>query len=155
MWPNPPRSLLSLLTVILLSGLAMADQSPSFPDSFLRQLQESKQIYVATQRKDGARSIASPVWFGIIDNQIWFATKVGSHKAARVKRGSPLFVSVTGKDGPFVKARAEVVTDGALADRLGQIYAQKYWMAWIGLHRPSRQKIESGEDVLIHLMPAA
>lgn len=131
----------------------MAGQVPSFPATFLRELQGSKQIYVATERKDGTRSAASPVWFGIIDNQIWFATKVGSHKAGRVKRGSPLFVSVTGKDGPFVKTRGEVVKDGALADRLGEIYAQKYWMAWVGLHRPSRQKIESGEDVLVHLIP--
>ncbi len=153
LWGIRLRWLLPLLATLLLSGSTMAEPAPSFPAGFLRHLQDSKQIYVATQRKDGTRSAASPVWFGIIDNQIWFATKVGSHKAGRVKRGSPLFVSVSGKEGPFVKTRAEIVKDGAVADQLGQIYAQKYWMAWVGLHRPSRQKIESGEDVLIHLIP--
>jgi hypothetical protein len=50
--------------------------------------------------------------------------------------------------------QAEIVKDGAIADRLGEMYAQKYWMAWLGMFRPSHDKLEAGEDVLIHLTPA-
>ena len=132
----------------------MAEPQPRFPPEFLRQLQRSKEIYVATQRKDGKRSAAAPIWFGVVDDTIWFATRTGSHKAKRVRRGSPVYVSVTGKAGPFIETRAEISMDGAMADRLGTIYAQKYWRAWLGMFRPGHEKIAAGTDVLVHLTPA-
>ncbi len=89
-----------------------------------------------------------------MDNAIWFTTSPGSHKARRVMRGSPLFVSVEGKEGPFLRTTAEVVKDGALADRLGEIYTQKYWIAWLGFFRPSRARNESGKTILLRLTPA-
>jgi len=134
---------------------AMAEQSDRrFPAEFSAQLATAKEIYVATQRKDGTRSTAVPVWFGVMDDAIWFTTGPDSTKAKRLKRGSPLFVSATGKDGPFVKTKVEVVKDGALADRLGDIYSKKYWIAWLGFFRPSRARNESGKTVLLKLTPA-
>jgi len=132
----------------------VAEPPTHFSPEFLRQLQRTKEIYVATQRKDGTRSTAAPVWFGTMDDTIWFATRTGSYKAKRVRRGSPVFVSVSGKDGPFIETKAEVSKDAAIADRLGEIYAQKYWMAWLGMFRPGHEKIAAGKDALIHLTPA-
>ncbi|MBP1684602.1 MAG: Pyridoxamine 5'-phosphate oxidase like [Deltaproteobacteria bacterium] len=146
--------LLAITGVLWLAGIAVAEPPPRFPAELLSQLLRSKEIYVATQRKDGRRSAAAPVWFGVVDDTIWFATRTGSHKANRIRRGSPVYVSVKGKDGPFVETRAEISTDGGMADRLGEIYAQKYWRAWVGMFRPGHKKIAAGTDVLVHLTPA-
>jgi len=139
--------------MVVLSSTAMADETKSFPLGFMDKLNQSKQIYVATERKNGTRSTAVPVWFGVIDNAIWFATLPDNHKAKRVKRGSPMYISVEGKDGPFIKAKADIVQDGATAERLGKIYSRKYWIAWLGMFRPSREKIESGRNLLLRLTP--
>jgi general stress protein 26 len=143
-----------LIGMVVLMGTAMADEMKRFPPEFMNKLSHSKQIYVATERKNGTRSTAAPVWFGVIDDAIWFATLPDNHKAKRVKRGSPMYISVEGKDGPFIKAKAEIVQDGAMAQRLGEIYSRKYWIAWLGLFRPSRAKIESGKNLLIRLTPS-
>jgi hypothetical protein len=143
----------AVMGIVVLAGTAMADPTTRFPPEFMSQLQHSKEIYVATLRKDGARSTVVPVWFGILDDAILFASLPDNHKAKRVKRGSPIFVSVQGKDGPFIKTKAEIVKDGAVAERLGQIYSRKYWIAWVGMFRPSRAKIETGKNVLIRLTP--
>ncbi len=146
--------LLTLLGgMVLLASAARGDQVKTFPPEFVSQLKDAKQIYVATERKNGTRSSVVPVWFGVINDAIWFATLPDNHKAKRVKRGSPMYVSVAGKDGPFIKTKAEIVRDGAIADQLGELYAHKYWIAWLGMFRPSREKIESGKNLLIRLTP--
>ena len=142
-----------LIGMVVLEATAMADETRGFPPEFIIALKESKQIYVATLRRDGKRSTVVPVWFGVIDGAIWFATPPKSYKAKRVRHGSPMFVSVQGKGGPFVTAKAEIVKDGAMAERLGEIYAHKYWIAWLGMFRPSRSKIESGKNLLIRITP--
>ena len=150
----PRALLLGLLTgMVVLASEARGDQVQRFPTEFVSQLQGAKEIYVATERKNGTRSSVVPVWFAMIDDAICFATLPDNHKARRVKRGSPMYVSVAGKDGPFIKTKAEIVRDAEVADRLGELYARKYWIAWIGLFRPSRAKIESGKNVLIRLTP--
>jgi hypothetical protein len=140
---------------IMLTGSAvMAEEAVSaFPPDFAARLATAKEIYVATQRKDGTRSAAVPVWFAVMDNAIWFTTSPTSHKVKRVRRGSPMFVSLEGKDGPFIKTQAAIIKDGALADRLGEIYAKKYWIAWLGFFRPSRARNDSGKTVLLKLTP--
>ena len=152
------QSLLAAITIIVLlsaPGVIMADQqAASFLPAFVAQLEHGKEIYVATERKDGTRSQVVPVWFGYMDNAIWFTTSPGSHKGRRAKRGSPMYVSAQGQDGPFVKTNAEVIKEGALADRLGEIYSQKYWIAWAGFFRPSRSRNESGKTILLRLTPA-
>ena len=142
-------------TAILTTSTVMAEElARSFPADFAARLATAKEIYVATQRKDGTRSAVVPVWFALMDNAIWFTTSPDSHKVKRVKRGSPLFVSVEGKHGPFIKTKVEIIKDGALADRLGEIYAKKYWIAWLGFFRPSRTRNESGKTVLLKVTPA-
>jgi len=133
----------------------MADQPGArFPADVVAQLNQSKEIYVATVRKNGTRSAAVPVWFAFMDDAIWFTTGPESHKGRRVQKGSPMFVSVQGKDGPFITTKAEVVKDGAIAERLGELYSKKYWIAWLGFFRPSRARNESGKTILLRLTPA-
>jgi hypothetical protein len=145
---------LAWATIILAASTAMAEELVrGFPTDFAARLATAKELYVATQRQDGTRSAVVPVWFGLMDNAIWFTTSPGSYKVKRLQRGSPMFVSVEGKDGPFVKATVEIIKDGALADRLGEIYSKKYWIAWLGFFRPSRTRNESGKTVLLKLTP--
>ena len=149
-------SVLLLTAALLLStgGGAIAQPAhPTFPPEFVTQLQGADEIYVATVRKDGTRSSVVPVWFGWMDDAIWFTTSPTSHKAKRIRRGSPLFVSAVGKDGPFIKTKAEIIRDGAVADRLGELYKQKYWIAWMGFFRPSASRNESGKTILLRLTP--
>jgi hypothetical protein len=153
-----PRSVGVLLLAAALQlstgGGAIAQQArPTFPPEFVAQLQSASEINVATARKDGTRSSVVPVWFGWMDDAIWFTTSPTSHKAKRIKHGSPLFVSATGKDGPFIKTKAEIVHDGAVADRLGEVYKDKYWIAWMGFFRPSASRNESGKTILLRLTP--
>ena len=143
-------ALIGALTVVLSKSMAEQPASAFAPD-FLQELSQSKEIYVATVRKDGTRSAAVPIWFALMDDAIWSSTSPSSHKARRVHRGSPMLVSARGTDGPFVKANAEVVKDGALAERLGELYARKYWRAWLGFFRPGRAKLEAGTIVLLKL----
>jgi len=140
---------------ILGIGVAMAEQPQrQFPPEFVAQLQQRKEIHVATTRKDGKRSSVVPVWFGYMEDAIWFTTAPKSYKARRVRRGSPMFVSVQGKDGPFIQTKAEIVRDPAMAERLGDLYKRKYWLAWIGFFRPSRARVESKKVILLRLTPA-
>jgi hypothetical protein len=146
---------LGATSLVLTVSAAMAEQpAASFPPAFVAQLDHVKEIYVATERKDGTRSKAVPVWFGYMDNALWFTTSPQSHKGKRVKRGSPMYVSAAGPDGPFIKTKAEVIKDGAIADRLGAVYSKKYWIAWLGFFRPSRGRNESGKTILLRLTPA-
>lgn len=125
------------------------------PPAFSQHLATSKEIYVATVRKDGSRSTPAPVWFGLMEGSIWFTTSPDSWKAKRIRRGSPMFVSVDGKRGPFVQMKAEIILDGDKAEQLGKIYDEKYWIAWLGFFRPSKSRNESGKTILLKLTPAS
>src|SRR5688572_24033141 len=93
----------AVVLVLAMTALVAQETVKGVPPEFAAKLAEVKEIYVATDRKDGARSKAVPVWFGVMDGAIWFTTSPDSHKARRVKRGSPLHVSVNGAEGPFIK----------------------------------------------------
>ncbi len=151
-----PAPLVVLGAVALRVAAASAmDEAPvaGLAPDVAQELAQAKEIYVATLRKGGQRSKAVPVWFGVMDGAVWFTTAPNSHKAKRIERGSPLLMSVKGADGPFIKMKAEIVRDGALADRLGAIYSEKYWIAWLGFFRPSRSRNESGKTILLKLTP--
>lgn len=146
------------LSITLAAGVclmaAVAAAQPGFPADFVERLGQVGEIYVGTQRKDGSRSDVVPVWFAYVDGAVWFATNPSSVKARRVKAGSPVYVSASGADGPFVESKAEVANDPAMAARLGELYSDKYWLAWVGYQRPSRERLEAGEIILLKLTPA-
>ncbi len=137
----------TLLLALLVPALMAA-----WPPELASVLPSAGVLYVATQRKDGSRSSAAPVWFAIMDGAIWIDTGAASHKVKRLQRGSPLFVAPR-KGGPFFEVKAEIVRDGTAADRLGELYRRKYWLAWLGLFRPRASRVLAGETVLIKLMP--
>lgn len=134
-------------------GIAAELLLQGVPLEMAEKLADAKEIHVATQRKDGTRSRTAPVWFGVMDGSLWFTTSPETYKGKRIRRGSPVFVSVTGKDGPFVAMKAEIVRDGEAAEKLGALYKKKYWIAWLGFFRPRRERVLSGQTLLIRLTP--
>lgn len=132
-------------------------QAASLPPETEAALQSSDLIYVATKRRDGTRSSVKPIWFYYTgDGKLFFTTSPDSWKAKRIAQGSPLYIWVGKKDGPFLIGQAEAVTDPDLVDRMGKAYADKYWIAWFGFFKPRSARVTSGKTnaYLVWLRPA-
>ena len=108
-------------------------------------LRSSQLVYVATQRRNGERSTSKPVWFATEGDRVFFTVSPTSWKAKRIAAGSPLFINFGSKDGPFFIGDAEPVRDSELIDRMGRVYAKKYWLAWMGFARPRAGRVAAGK----------
>lgn len=121
-----------------------------------RSLRESKEILVATRRKSGTRSTIAPIWFWYDGgDELFFTTSPRSWKARRLVRGSPLYVWVGSERGPFLVGTAEPLTDPATIERMGEAYARKYWIAWLGFFRPRANRVADGRTVAYRVKLAA
>ena len=134
-------------------GAAVASGS-GFPPDVATALRSATQIYVATRRADGSTSRAVPVWFMVDGDQILFTTAPDSIKVRRIRKGSPLTVSVGAADGPRFTGRAELVTDPEVAARMAPAYDQKYWISWLGLFRPRPERVRAGKTIIVRVRPS-
>jgi general stress protein 26 len=131
-----------------------AAELPSETQELLR---TSDYIYTATRRKNGETSSVKPVWFFYAGgDELFFTTSPDSWKARRVARGSPVYVWVGEKDGPFLLGEAREVKDAELIDRMGKSYGEKYWIARLGFFKPRSSRVSSGKTVayMVKLTPA-
>lgn len=119
----------------------------AIPAATKEALETSKLIYVATQRKSGERSTSAPIWFIYEDGAIFTTTSPESWKAKRIARGSPLYIWVGSDDGPFVVGKAEPITDPAVIEHMGEAYADKYWIASMGLFKPRASRVAEGKTL--------
>ena len=140
------------LTVVVL-GAAVA--GAGFAPDVVTALESSKNLYVATRRKDGTPSTVSPIWFMFDGEAIYFTTVPTSHKAKRIARGSPLLVWVGSEQGPHFVGTAEILRDPALAERMAPAYDRKYWISWLGFFRPRADRIRDGKTVVVKVTPAS
>jgi hypothetical protein len=113
----------------------------------------AKNLYVATERRDGSRSEAAPIWFMADEDALWFTTVPSSWKARRVRLGRPLHVHVGTRTGPYFKGRGTLVTDPAVAARMAPVYAERYWLAWLGFFRPDPARVRAGKTVIVRVTP--
>jgi hypothetical protein len=120
-------------------------RAASLPAATEQALRDSDLIYIATRRRNGALSSIKPIWFYYDGGKIFFTTSPTSWKAKRLDAGSPLYIWVGSESGPFLEGTAERVTDPALVDRMGEAYAQKYWMAWLGFFKPRGARVSGGK----------
>jgi PPOX class probable F420-dependent enzyme len=110
-------------------------------------------IYIATVRKDGNQSRAVPVWFiATDDHQILIDTNSTSWKAKRIRRGSPVLIWIGSRTGPAFIGKAEIVSDHAVQDFMIQQIPKKYWLAWLGMFGPKREKFDSGAVITIRIL---
>ena len=145
-----------LMLMLVLSGVFVAAIAGArFSAEVTSALQTSKEIYVATKRANGTLSKVVPVWFMYDGEAIYFSTLPTSYKAKRIKKGSPLYVWVGSADGPHFVGPAEILTDPEVAARMAPVYAQKYWIAWLGLFKPNAERVRTGKTVIVKISPPA
>jgi hypothetical protein len=138
------------LGVCLAATDAQSKLSPRDSDALAR----ANLIYIATVRKSGNQSTAVPVWFTTTpDGHVLLQTAPTSWKAKRIRRGSPVIVWIGTRDGPAFIGKAEITNEPAVTSHIEQDYPKKYWMAWVGLHRPSAERFAHGEIVAIKITP--
>ena len=117
-------------------------------------IRTNKQIYVSTRRRDGSESKVVPVWFMYDGDAILFTTGPKSHKARRIRHGSPLFVRVGSASAPRFEGHAELVDDPTVAARMAPVYKQKYWIAWLGFFVPDPDRVRTGKTAIVRVTPA-
>jgi hypothetical protein len=148
-WPRRAvlRALGAALGAIVVSwgkGLARAASLSAAAEGALS---SASLLYVATRRKSGVRSTVRPIWFIYEDGLVYFTTAPTTWKARRLKRGSPLYIWVGSESGPFLVGRAERIDDRRVIEHMGERYAQKYWIAWLGLFRPNPDRVSEGKTL--------
>lgn len=131
-------------SILALGLTTMVGEAFALSASFVRALEEEGIMYVATRRADGSQSTAVPVWFWWDGQHLYSTAAAGSWKAKRIPKGSPVYISFDGAEGPFVEGQTEVVADPELVTRMGEAYNEKYWIAWLGFFRPRASRVESG-----------
>jgi PPOX class probable F420-dependent enzyme len=148
-----PRALLAIAAMTLM--FVTASGATAMADSAARDaaLVNASYIYIATVRKDGNQSRAARVWFVATGGQILIDTNSDSWKAKRIRRGSPVIVWVGTPTGPAFIGKAEFVSDRAVQDFMIEQIPKKYWLAWLGLFGPKREKFDSGKVVTIRITP--
>ena len=141
------------LTALCLLGLAMASVATPLPPDVVEALKTSKNLYVATKRKDGTESKKAPIWFMYDGDAVYFTTAPESYKAKRIAKGSPLLVWVGAENGPHFVGKAEIVRDPEVAARMAPAYDQKYWISWVGFFRPRPDRVRDGKTVIVKVTP--
>ena len=117
-------------------------------------LAKAQLIYIATVRKDGNQSTAAPVWFTITaDHTVLIQTGPQTWKAKRIRRGSSAIVSIGEENGPAFIGTAQITKDESVEDRIIQDYPQKYLMARVGIHKPTKEKFDNGDILAIKITP--
>lgn len=140
----------SALDVILMSRVALGQ--PSHRDA--EALSQASFIYIATVRKDGNQSTAAPVWFTTTpDGLILIQTKATTWKAKRIRRGSPVIVWIGNRSGPAFIGQAEITSDPAVVNSIVNDYPQRYFLARLGVHKPTKEMFASGSIVAIKITP--
>lgn len=142
---------IALVGLVLSVALATAALAPDV----VKALESDKHIYVATQRQDGTRSDAAPIWFIWDGANVWTTTAPGSWKAKRIAKGSPVFVNVGTADGPAFEGKAEIVTDPGQAAKMAPLYDAKYWISWMGFFRPRPDRVKDGKTLIIKITPVS
>ncbi|MDO8431374.1 MAG: pyridoxamine 5'-phosphate oxidase family protein [Candidatus Binatus sp.] len=156
---SPRASLYAYLFGALIAMIAIATPIASataapFSQSNLEALSKSSYIYIATVRKDGNQSKAVPVWFIVSkDHRVLIETSPTSWKAKRISRGSPALVWIGSSSGPAFIGKAAIIKDTSVQDEVIEQYPKKYTLAWIGIARPSRAKIDREQIVVIQIEP--
>ena len=150
----------TLSTLFILFAFGLAGLMPSvvhaLDESTIARLHTAKEIYLSTQRKSGAWGSAAPVWFWYTDEVIYLTASPSSYKAKRILDGrNTVRIAVGGRDGPTFTGTAEIFTDAAIVERMGEAYNNKYWLAWLGFARPRVSRVESGKTVAIKVTPDA
>ena len=157
------------LAAAALPLLGRSARAAGLPPATVALLESSPYVYVSPLRKDGRESTChGEVWFAFLDGQVVLITARERWKARSVASGSGMarlwvgdhgrWKGVIGKNeefrqGPSFDARARIVKDDALLDRMIAAYEKKY-PDEIGKWRDRfRSGFASGERVIVVYEP--
>jgi hypothetical protein len=125
-----------------------------FPQHQLQTLRRARFIYLTTIRTDGSQSKPARLWFTVTsEHTILIQTGPDTWHARRIRRGSPVIVSVGSRDGPAFIGSAEFSQDPRVIEQIVRDFPRKYLTAWLGWHRPTRSSFIQGSRVAIRITP--
>jgi hypothetical protein len=135
--------------------MAMPDTRPfQFLQREFAALAQARVICVATVRKDNTQSKAAPMWFTIApDGKILIQSGPNSWQIRRIRRGSPVLVWIGRRGRLAFLGTAEITDDPMAVERIITDYPKKYWIAWLGMHRPTKTSFARGERLAIQITP--
>src|SRR5262249_10557021 len=146
------RTACGLAAALVAAALASWARVASARDT--RALAKASYVYVATLRKAGSQRAQVPVCsIPTAGDQVLIDTNTDSWKARRIERGSPVLVWIGSRTGPAFIGRGELVADRAVQDEMIKQIPRKYWLAWLGPLRPTREKVDARENVTVPLSP--
>ncbi len=146
------------LAALCVLAVAAGSGATDFPPDVADALKTSKNLYVATKRKDGSQSKVAPIWFMYDGRAVYFTTTPGTHKATRIAKGSPVLAWVGAESGPHFVGKGEILRDpdeaAAMAATMAPVYDQKYWISWMGFFRPRPERVRAGKTLIVRVTPA-
>ena len=164
------RSFLAGCLAVAVWPLARGARAGDTTADLQRSLEQSPLVYVSPLRSDGAESSChGEVWFGWLDGTVVLITSNKSWKARAVGRGLGSARIWTGdygrwnrmighneafREAPHFDARAEMVRDEKLLERLLGVYETKYPKEIARFRLPFRKGFHDGSRVLIRYTPA-
>ena len=147
------RSMRRAVALVLLV-LATAGASAGLPPAVDEALRTSTYVYVQSQRKTGEWSKPAEIWFHYEDGKVYVGTRPTSWRVKRIGwKRTKARIAVGKADGPTFEARAELVKDAALEERLMADYAKKYPDGWTKFAQAFRDGFKSGERVVVRYTP--
>ena len=146
----PRRRLAALALALTVVTAAYAGLAPEVT----RALEESKYVYVQSERKTGELGKAAEIWFHYEGSAVYVGTRPSSWRVRRIKAGRPRARIAVGKvDGPAFEATGALVRDTALEQRLMDDFARKYPEGWSRHAESFREGFKTGERVLVRYTP--
>jgi hypothetical protein len=146
----PRRRLAALALALTVATAAHAGLAPEVD----RALEESKYVYVQSERKTGDFGKPAEIWFHYEGSAVYVGTRPSSWRVRRIKAGRPRARIAVGKvDGPAFEARGALVRDTALEQRLMDDFARKYPEGWSRYAESFREGFKTGERVLVRYTP--
>jgi hypothetical protein len=149
--------LLSSCSLVVIALAIFASSSDAFCQASQRDIDafaKSSLVYIATVRKDGNQSKSTPVWFTTTpDHILLIETGPNTWKAKRIRRGSPAMIWIGAEDGPAFIGKADISNDPELETRIITDYPEKYLTARVGLFKPTQEKFDKGQIVLVKITP--
>jgi hypothetical protein len=142
------------LSVIAILGWTEFTLAAPLSDAVRKQLETSKYVYIASQRKDGHFGKPAEIWFMFHDGAVWVGTPPTTWRVKRIKAGrTAAKIAVGTPDGPSFEAVGSVVKDKASYDLLLQTYAKKYPEGWSRFEQNFREGFKNGSRVLVKYTP--
>jgi hypothetical protein len=144
------RRVVAVLAVLLCVGAARAGLTPEIDKA----LREATYVYVQSQRKTGDWSKPAEIWFHYDGGQVYVGTRPTSWRVRRIGwKRTKARIAVGTPDGPAFDAKAELVKDPQLEQRLMADFAKKYPERWAKHEQSFRDGFKSGERVVVRYTP--